>query len=457
MRKEARPLTLEKHPLKSTQGARHVGLLLVEENLISQQSLDRALATQQKQQGNLVDILIAQGDLDYRTFAQFLDRQKRQASIELSRYELRPEVIALVPAAFALAHELVPIDRLGSVLTVGVVRPLSSDVEEELCTLTGLSVKALLCAPGDVRSAIKRYYSADAQAVGEETDADAANLESPLRLSGVVQVLRRLDSLPTLPTTVQRVREMLDDPLAGAGDVAKVISNDPPIAAKLLSVANSAAYGLRNHVDTVGLAVTVLGLKETYGLVLCASVIDLFRDNKFFDFRSFWFESVCCANIATALARRHAKEKRSGIFSAGLLHDIGRLALSQVAPEHYGQVDRNLRGPQLTQAEEQFIGITHTEAGYQLAKQWGLPPDIAEAIRFHHAPAYAQESRELVAMVAIADAVAISQRPGSEDRTPDFTSCQDSLDVLCISEQDVIEILTKDQGREDADAFISPN
>ena len=66
-------------------------------------------------------------------------------------------------------------------------------------------------------------------------------------------------------------------------------------------------------------------------------------------------------------------------------------------------------------------------------------------------------SRELVAMVAVADAVATAQRPGSEDRQPDFESCKESLDVLGLSPEDVIEILTQDQGQEDASAFISPN
>ncbi len=450
-------MTPENHPLKGAQGAQHIGHLLVEDGLISQDGLDRALAAQKQHQGNLVDILIAQGAVDYRTFAQFLSRQKRQASIELSRYELRPEVIALVPSAFALQHEVVPIDRLGNLLTVGAVRPLSAGVEEELKNLTDLSVKTLLCAPGDVRSVIKRYYGGGDAVPAARADAETADLESPLRLGGVAQLLRRLDSLPTLPTTVQRVREMLDDPAAGAGDVARVISNDPPIAARLLSVANSAAYGLRHHVDTVGLAVTVLGLKETYGLVLCTSVIDLLRGNTVFDYRSFWFESVCCANIATAIARRYAREKRSGIFSAGLLHDIGRLALSQVAPEHYGQIDRELRGPRLRQCEEERIGIAHTEAGYQLAVQWGLPPDIAEAIRFHHAPAFAQENRDLVAMVAIADAVAVSQRPGSDDRQPDFAACRESLEVLGLSEADVMEVLTKGPDHDAVDVFVSPN
>ena len=447
----------EKPPLRGAQGARHVGLLLVEESVITQQELDRALAVQRDKRGNLVDILITQGVLDYKTFAAFLARQKRQASIDLGRYELQPEVVALIPAAFAREHELIPIDRLGRVLTVGVVHPVDPPTGEALRALTGLEIKTLLCAPVDVRAAIQRYYVTPPHVLAAEAASEAASdLESPMRLNGVATLLRSLDSLPTLPGTVQQVREMVDDPMAGAGDIAKVIGNDPPIAARLLSVANSAAYGLRHRVDTVGLAVTMLGFKETYSLVLCASVIDLFRDSKFFDFRSFWFESACCANIAAAIARRHAKEKRPGIFSAGLLHDIGRLALSQIAPERYGLLERGLRGPALAQAEHETIGVAHTEAGYQLAEQWGLPEDIAEAVRFHHTPGYAGEHRELVAMVAVADAVADAQRPDSADRRPNFASCQEALDFLELTGEDVINVLAE-HPRENMDLFASPN
>ena len=89
---------------------------------------------------------------------------------------------------------------------------------------------------------------------------------------------------------------------------------------------------------------SLLGLLETYSVVVSTAVINIFDRSKTFDYMSFWLEAMVCATMSTALSKAIDRRNRTGIFSAGLLHDIGRVALAEVAPRHYGRVDRKLIG-----------------------------------------------------------------------------------------------------------------
>lgn len=415
-----------------------IGETLVSAGLITQQDLNEALKRQVGTRERIVNILISMGALDSREFLEFLATAKGFTKVELARFDIDPDVIALVPKKFALENEVVPIDRMGKVLTVGMICPIDSTAIEELEQHTGLRVKPLLCSAEDVRATLERYYL---DGTLNPQLADPFHLEAPLKLTTAVTMLRHIDSLPALPGTVQQVREMLYTESGSASEVAEIISRDPAIAAKMLRVANSAAYGLPHRVDNIQLAVSLLGLLETYSVVVSTAVINVFDRSKTFDYMAFWLESMVCATMASALSKAIDKRNRTGIFSAGLLHDIGRVALAEVAPRHYSRVDRSLLGDDLVQSEEKLIGLTHTEAGHQLAQHWGLPEELAEAIRFHHTPSYAKpEFMPVVAMVNIADVVSRAHRADSASREIDFSGCRESMNFLEVAEEDVIDI-----------------
>src|SRR6185436_13768771 len=165
--------------------------------------------------------------------------------------------------------------------------------------------------------------------------------------------------------------------------------------------------GFSHKVDSVQLAVSLLGVVETYSVVISSAVINVFDKSRTFDYMAFWLESQMCARIGRALSKFLELKNQSGVFSAGLLHDIGRVALVQIVPKHYERVSPSLMGLDLVKTEGEVLGLTHTEAGYELALHWGLPPELAECIRFHHTPQHASEERRVIAsIVNIADAVA---------------------------------------------------
>lgn len=431
---------------------RRIGEMLVSEGLITPGQLREALAIQTQKGGKVVEILIASGHLKSDAFVRFLSRQG-MASIDLRHYQVPQELISLVPKELAVRHEIFPIDKMGRLLTLGMACPLDSATVKHIEETTGLRVKALLCPAEDIRDAIRRYYPVGedhfvevqrpgAQPTGktlrpasppsEKREAD--RIDTGIKLSRISKLIHELDSLPVLPATVARVRESMSDMEISTRQVAEFITKDPPIAAKVLSVANSAAYGFPNRVDSVDLAVALLGLRETYAIVLSAAIINLFDKTKRFDYKTYWEEAMNCAAAARILAKASGKKRDAGVVTAGLLHDIGRIALLETVPELYSNVSPHLTGNDLIQAEEYAVGLTHTEAGHELALRWNIPPEIAEAIRFHHRPRDAGTAQDQVAIVYLAEAWTRRNGTTSEDAKRAIEDARPMFDVIGLTE-----------------------
>ncbi len=422
---------------------RRIGELLVDAGAINSAQLTQALSVQAEQGGKVVDVLVSLGYITPGEFLRFLAKQPGVASIDLQNCEISRELLDLIPKEYASKHEVVPIDRIGGLLTIGMVCPLDAKAVGELQELTGLKVKPMLCAPDAVRSAIERYYPTNGQSAAAtatavlgqaevEVDDNIIGLESSMRLNMVARLLRKIDTLPALPETVSRVRESMQDPETSVADVGNIITLDPPIAAKILGVANSAAYGFPQRVDDLTHSVSLLGLRETYSLVLSCAVLDVFKKSKNFDYRIFWVEAMCAAAAARVVAKACGRRQLFGVFSAGLLHDLGRVAMAEAIPKVYAKVDMYLPPDELIAKEEELLGIAHTEAGYELASHWGLPAEIAEPIRFHHRPELASAHQDNVAIVALASLMARASRGGIEENEDLFTPCQSCLDLLGI-------------------------
>ncbi|HOD52185.1 MAG TPA: HDOD domain-containing protein [Candidatus Hydrogenedentes bacterium] len=407
-----------------------IGELLVEAGLIRPEHIEEALQKQRREGGKMVEILIGLGRLQTNEFVRFLARQGGVPSIDLAHYEIPVQIIGLVQRDFVIKNEAIPIDKLGRLLTVAMVCPLDSDTIQELETMTQSKVKPLLCSPEAIRMAIQRYYPAPGMAGLFKRDATRPNvegLEGALSLRNATRLVREIESLPALPDTVRRVRESAADATASVKEVGKIISTDPAVTAKILSVANSAAYGFCHRVDSVSHAVSLLGLRETYALVLSMAIADIMRGAKGFNYKRFWQNAVTCAAAARLLAEQHGRKDNNGVFSAGLLHNLGELALAHVAPGAYSQIPPNLYGQALIEAEQKAIGIAHPEAGYELALHWELPQHLAEPIRFHHAPEQATRYVDIVSLIAIA---VLMVHASMSDESQDDSVFEGHKDVL---------------------------
>lgn len=421
-----------------------LGELLIAEGIVDFECVAEALKVQREEGGKIGEILIGLGYLDAKTFARFLAKQPGVASIDISKYGAPDALCSLIPRDYAVAHEVFPIDKMGKLLTVGMVCPLDTATLAELEKTTGLKVKALLCDPDDIRRAIQEHYpKADVEPAHEPARPSVADLQSVVKLEGVARLVRRIDSLPTLPQTVQRVREATEDPSVSTADMAEIIATDPPVAAEVLRLANSAAYGFLSRAESITRACVLLGLREIAGVVLSSAVINTIEQSGDFDHKRFWQHSVFCGKAAKLIAKELGGQVDSAAaFTAGLLHDIGRFALFNAVPARYVKIDPTLSGEALVAAEMEALGIDHAEAGYILAEKWEFPQETKESIRHHHTPDLASESTQLIITVALAAHMAELHANGVDPGEESFEGFDSSEEAPGMSAKTALGIYT---------------
>lgn len=228
------------------------------------------------------------------------------------------------------------------------------------------------------------------------------------RAGNLRRVTESVLNLPTLPVVASRLLQMLDDPNVSCGTFSKALSEDQALTARILKLANSAYYGFPRSIGTVNLAVVVLGFDTVKDLVLSVAVMDLFRSSRDgrFDIPTFWEHSLRVAAASRRLARLLRWRAVGESFTAGILHDVGKIVMYQYQPLEFDEMVRRVLedGVPPLDAELDVLGATHTDVGAWLAEKWNLPEGLVEAVRFHHAPAGAsQEHAASAALLHLAD------------------------------------------------------
>ena len=221
-------------------------------------------------------------------------------------------------------------------------------------------------------------------------------------------VMQQLHDLPSLPAVVMELLNSIDQEDVDISVLAKKVSHDQALTAKTLRLANSSLYGLQVKVTTITQAITFLGFQTTRNLITAAAVTGCFPDGDCagFDDKAFWRHSIATAACAKVLARR-LRFNQDYAFTAGLLHDIGRLVLSAGFPLQYAKVLAACRASDgyLLDTERELLGVDHVEAGLALAGHWNFSDTMRLAIAHHHDPE-APGAGFLATIVHVANAVA---------------------------------------------------
>ncbi len=219
----------------------------------------------------------------------------------------------------------------------------------------------------------------------------------------------RVNDLQPLPEVATRVMQLAESTEFSAGDLAAVVSSDQALTAKLLRLANSAYYGFSRRIATVRDAVVLLGFREVRALAMAASVMDLFstRHRGPFNLDLFWGHSVAAALVAESLAKETGYAAPEESYTAGILHDVGKLILNQYMPQEYAAVVEIALGQGLPihQAEQRTLGFTHAAVGAKLAERWRFPPQLTAAVGDHHRANISRERSPLTYVVARANAM----------------------------------------------------
>lgn len=197
--------------------------------------------------------------------------------------------------------------------------------------------------------------------------------------------------------------------MAPLSAVAGVVNKAQGLATRVLSLANSAYYGLQSEVTSVQRAVAVLGMAEIRALVLALGVsrmIDRSRLPAPFDLREYWGHQLSVAAGCRLLARRVPGCDAETCYTAGLLHDLGKLLIAAYRPDDWAAIRQLAGDEKLTdsEAEERWLGLDHGVVGARLLSFWDLPMALTEPVNWHHAPHLAGEYQRAALVVYVADA-----------------------------------------------------
>jgi diguanylate cyclase (GGDEF)-like protein len=202
-------------------------------------------------------------------------------------------------------------------------------------------------------------------------------------------LLSQCANLPSPVGLAMRILELSRDPAVPLSEIAKVISLDPALATKLLKLANSPLYARQRKTENLRQAINLFGLEGTITLALSFSVVGNLRERceQGFDFQMFWRRSLAVATCAQLLGERLMLPKKEDLFLAGLLQDIGMLALVQVYPDFYhGTGAQQSRHAKIQEHEHQRLGIDHACIGAWLLEQWNFPEVLQELVLGSHDP-----------------------------------------------------------------------
>jgi putative nucleotidyltransferase with HDIG domain len=238
--------------------------------------------------------------------------------------------------------------------------------------------------------------------------------------------LARLDSLPTPAPLALRLLRLTMDDRSSAADLVPLIQKDQSLTAKLLSVANSSAMAAHEPISTIERAVVRLGFTAVRSLALAVKIIECFgpaapdRGQTAFDRLAFWKHAlaVACAARRLAATAKPLNVHPEEAFVAGLLHDLGKVALDSVFPKTYERIvaQVNQARGDIADFERMLLGIDHTVAGRHVAERWGLPRPLQEVIWLHHLSPDglpgSVASPQMIAVVQLADTLAREHRIG---------------------------------------------
>jgi putative nucleotidyltransferase with HDIG domain len=270
-------------------------------------------------------------------------------------------------------------------------------------------------------------------------------------------VLTHLDSLPTLSVIAVRVLQVTGDPSSDTKSLVSVLRGDQSLTTRILSIAGSSWAGVCAPVSTLEKAVPLLGFAAVRSIVLSVSVFDCFPVTDAdpvtgaFDRARFWKHSLAVACVAQRLcaARPEMNIEPQDAFVAGLLHDIGKVALSAVFPKAYDRAASRVnesRGD-IADAERAVLGADHTVAGRQLAERWRLPRMLQEVVWLHHLAAETLPSsvisREMISIVQLADTLAREQRVGYSGNHTFYENSPRLAARLGFSDKQVAEAVTE--------------
>jgi len=256
--------------------------------------------------------------------------------------------------------------------------------------------------------------------------------------SSLKEYVQRIKNLPTIPMIAQEILDVVSKDMTSVDKLEKIIENDPAISAKILSVANSAFFGVSTPARTLNSAIMRVGFDNVKNIALGISLMTVLgngRQGKSIDYQRIFNHSITVGFIARVIAKQLKMSASEEMLINGLLHDIGFLVLNRFFPDNYLKVLNAFeQGKPLLDAEKDVLDFTHADIGGWLAEQWKLPVNIIHSTRYHHTPALAKKNVKQTAVIHLADYMASNNILSATEIKPNYPIDESAFEILGISE-----------------------
>ncbi|MBS1713544.1 MAG: HDOD domain-containing protein [Armatimonadetes bacterium] len=267
----------------------------------------------------------------------------------------------------------------------------------------------------------------------------------------IEDIVKRTPDLPSLPAAALKVMREAESSTSNASGIAKILAQDQALSARVLRLANSAYYGLTRKVTNLQESVVVLGMRCVRNLCMVAATYPWMSrklDGYCLGPRELWSHSFGTALGAQLLAKKSGLCNEDQAFTAGLLHDIGKVALSVWLENRTALVVDYAEKAQVPfdEAERKILGYDHCQVGEHLALNWNLPDEIVQAVRWHHDPDSCDPPSPIVDCVHLGIYLTMSMGFGLGGDGLHYKVCEESFRRLGIQEDDLDAI---------TDAFVT--
>ena len=205
------------------------------------------------------------------------------------------------------------------------------------------------------------------------------------------ELLEQDSELFSLPEIYIRVSELMENENSASAQIGKVVETDPALSSRILKMVNSAFYGIPKTIASISQAITILGRDRLRQILIGTVLSGVFgkAQSPVLVMEDFWYHSVKTAILARHLGNdSEISNEAESLFTAGLLHEIGRLIMAQKIPEQSSAIQKaiDMEGEDIMAAESRILGFTHCDVGGAFIEKWGLPALLADVAKFHHSP-----------------------------------------------------------------------
>jgi HD-like signal output (HDOD) protein len=234
------------------------------------------------------------------------------------------------------------------------------------------------------------------------------------------EVVNRIGDLPAFPAIAMKALQLSENPNSSARELQGVIAKDQALTARVLRIVNSAMFSFQREISTLSHAVSILGIKAVRSIIVAASMEDMFasggQQSPGLAHQLLWQHAWGAALASRVLSNTIRYHNPEEAFTAGLLHDIGKMILLQNYSRPYVQIFNLVRREEKTfaQAEMELLGFTHAHVGSLAVAKWTFPKQIVEAILYHHDPPNASRYGKLAAVVSLANSIMVNLGIGLE-------------------------------------------